>query len=112
MENSSNMNEKLTEDEKFVVVKAAEAIQNDDNKFKLTSRAALMQVHNLHSLFMNSFYDVSENCLKWERGRVEFNAKHKAEIFLIDKRKHVWKTSITFLSVKTFQKMLKKVRRK
>lgn len=53
------MKEKLTEKEKFVVVKAAEAIQNDDNKFKLTSRAALMQVHNVHLLFMNAFYDVA-----------------------------------------------------
>lgn len=59
-ENGSNMNAKLTENEKFVVVKAAEAIQNDDNKFKLTSRAALMQVHNVHLLFMKVFYDIAQ----------------------------------------------------
>lgn len=43
-----DINEKLTqsEKEKFVAIKAAAAIQNDDNKFGLTKRAALMQVNN------------------------------------------------------------------
>lgn len=47
----ADVNEKLTENEKFVEIQSAKAIQNDDNKFKLTSKAALMQVH------MNAFYD-------------------------------------------------------
>lgn len=39
---ADNANEKLTESEKFVVIKSVAAIQSDDNK--LTSKAALMQV--------------------------------------------------------------------
>lgn len=43
-------NEKLTENEKFVAIKSAAANHDDDdatnNKFKLTSRAALMQVRS------------------------------------------------------------------
>lgn len=46
-----NANEELTEDEKFVAIKSAEAIQPDDNKFKLTSKAALMQVWNVELWF-------------------------------------------------------------
>jgi hypothetical protein len=38
-------NEKLTESEKLVAIKSAEDIQSEDNnKFKLSSKAALMQV--------------------------------------------------------------------
>lgn len=42
----ADINEKLTQSEKFVAIKATLAIQNDDNKFELTTRAALMQVNN------------------------------------------------------------------
>lgn len=40
----ADVNEKLTENEKFLAIKSAEAAPNDDNKFKLNSKAALMQV--------------------------------------------------------------------
>lgn len=41
----ADVNEKLTESANFVTIKSAVAKQHDDNKFKLTSRAALMQVN-------------------------------------------------------------------
>ena len=40
-----NMGEKQKENENLMTVQAAEIVQNDDsNKFKITSRAAIMQV--------------------------------------------------------------------
>lgn len=44
----ADVNEKLTENEMFVAIKSAEAVQNsDNNKFKLTSKASVMQVNNV-----------------------------------------------------------------
>lgn len=43
----ADVNEKLTESENLTAIKSAAAAvsQHDDNKFKLSSRAALMQVN-------------------------------------------------------------------
>lgn len=40
----ADTNDEFTENDKFAVAKSAAAIHNDDNKFRLTSKAALMQV--------------------------------------------------------------------
>lgn len=46
---AANANEDSAENEKFAVINSAEAAQafeSDDNKFRITSKAALMQVYN------------------------------------------------------------------
>lgn len=52
-----NFNQKLTETEKFVEIKSAQVFESNDdnhNKFKLSSKAALMQV-NIGRMIYESF---------------------------------------------------------